>query len=103
MSAAPIPGGAPRIDGHAQPDRDRRRGPGDGGRGPTAGDHGTRSHDRWRRASPVLALGAVVGAHAGSSSSARALAERFAAAWARADYAAMYSEIAPGDQRAISA
>ncbi len=110
MSAAHVPGGAPRIDGDAQRDRDRRRGRGDGGRGPTAGDRGTRSHDRWRRARPVLALGAVafavgaiVGAHSGSSSSARGLAESFAAAWARGDYAAMYSEITPREQSAISA
>lgn len=108
MSAAPVPGGAPRVDGHAR----RGRGGGHargGGRGPTTGDRGTRTHYRWRRMRPVLALGgvafavgAIVGAHSGSSS-ARELAESFAGAWARGDYAAMYGEIAPRDQRAISA
>lgn len=51
----------------------------------------------------AFAVGAIVGAHAGSSSSARKLAESFAAAWARGNYAAMYSEIAPRDQSTISA
>jgi hypothetical protein len=69
--------------------------------------HGT--HNRWRRARPVLALGAVafaigaiVGAAHSGSSSARKLAEDFAAAWARSDYAAMYGEITPASQRAVS-
>lgn len=49
----------------------------------------------------AFAVGAIVGAHSGSSS-ARGLAESFARAWSRGDYAAMYSEIAPRAQRAIS-
>lgn len=67
-------------------------------------------HNRWRRALPVLALGltafaigAIVGARSGSSSSARKLAEGFASAWAHNNYAVMYSEITPADQRATSA
>jgi hypothetical protein len=63
---------------------------------------------RLQRALPVLALalvaflsGAIVGAKRGSSPSV-ALAERFAAAWARGDYASMYSDISPEARRSIS-
>jgi hypothetical protein len=76
---------------------------------PGRGGERHRAHDRWRRIRPVLALGAVafavgaiVGAAHSGSSSARKLAEGFAAAWAQSNYAAMYSEIAPASQRAIS-
>jgi hypothetical protein len=67
------------------------------------------SNQRLRRARPVLALaavafltGAIVGAHRGPSASV-GLAQRFTSAWARGDYAAMYSEITPAAQRRISA
>jgi peptidoglycan glycosyltransferase len=66
-------------------------------------------NQRLRRARPVVALaavafviGALVGASHGSSPEV-ALAKRFTAAWARGDYATMYSEIAPVAQRRISA
>jgi penicillin-binding protein A len=63
-----------------------------------------------RRALPVIALaalaflvGAILGAAHSSPSPARALAARFAAAWARGNYASMYGEIAPSSQREVSA
>jgi peptidoglycan glycosyltransferase len=63
---------------------------------------------RSQRARPMIALavvsfvvGAILGAGHSSSSSAPALASRFAAAWARGDYAAMYGEIAPAAQHQI--
>ena len=66
-------------------------------------------HQRLRRARPVLVLaavafllGAVVGANRGGSP-AKALADRFVAAWARGDYPAMYAEIDGPAQRATSA
>jgi len=66
------------------------------------------SHQRLRRARPVLVLaavaflgGALVGADHGSSA-ITVLAERFTAAWARGDYAAMYAEITPAAQRTTS-
>ncbi len=65
---------------------------------------------RTRRARPVIALaaaafatGAIFGADHHSSSPAPALAARFAAAWARGDYATMYGELAPSSQREVSA
>ncbi|HEY4897232.1 MAG TPA: penicillin-binding transpeptidase domain-containing protein [Solirubrobacteraceae bacterium] len=69
----------------------------------------TESHSqRLRRARPVLAIalvafaiGAIVGAHR-SPSPASALAERFAAAWTRGDYASMYADIDVRSQRATS-
>jgi peptidoglycan glycosyltransferase len=75
------------------------------------GDHAGRRHvsSRSRRTRAMLALGAVafavgaiVGAAHSGSSSARKLAESFAAAWARGDYALMYSEIGPASQRAVT-
>jgi penicillin-binding protein A len=71
-----------------------------------------RSHRRrplWRmRALAVLAAvaflaGVVAGAAPSSSSSAHALAARFATAWARGDYAAMYSDIDRASRRELSA
>ncbi len=66
------------------------------------------THQRLRRALPVLALalvaflaGAIVGANRGSSPSLQ-LAERFASAWARGDYATMYGEISPEAQHGVS-
>jgi peptidoglycan glycosyltransferase len=48
-------------------------------------------------------IGAIVGAaHPSSSSSAHDLAARFAAAWARGDYAAMYSDIDRSARREVS-
>jgi peptidoglycan glycosyltransferase len=54
---------------------------------------------RVRRARPVIAIaivafaiGAIIGANSGSSSS-DALAQRFVAAWTHADYAAMYADV----------
>jgi hypothetical protein len=67
----------------------------------------TDSHNqRLRRARPVLAIaavafaiGAIVGAHSGTSP-ASALAERFVGAWTRGDYASMYADIDAASQRA---
>ena len=66
-------------------------------------------NDRLRRARPVLALaavafltGAIVGAHRGSSASLD-LAESYARAWSRADYAQMYGEITPSARHETSA
>jgi penicillin-binding protein A len=63
---------------------------------------------RLRRARPVLALaavafviGAIFGADHGASPSV-SLAQRFAASWARGDYAAMYSEVAPDARSRIT-
>jgi penicillin-binding protein A len=63
---------------------------------------------RRRRARAVIALaavafaaGAIVGAEQSSPSAAHEVAARFAAAWARGDYAAMYAEISPASQRAV--
>src|SRR2546423_1119248 len=63
---------------------------------------------RMRRARPVVALagvsfaiGAIVGGgHSGSAR--RDLAERFAAAWARGDYAQMYADLDARTQRSLS-
>ncbi|MFZ1155782.1 MAG: NTF2-like N-terminal transpeptidase domain-containing protein, partial [Solirubrobacteraceae bacterium] len=63
---------------------------------------------RIRRATPVIALAAVafiVGAIFGSghhSSPQQSLAEQFATAWARKDYATMYGDIDEASQRRIS-
>jgi hypothetical protein len=64
---------------------------------------------RVRRARPVMALaavafaiGVIVGANSGSSSS-DSLAARFVAAWSKGNYAAMYSEIDEASRRAMSA
>ncbi len=63
---------------------------------------------RWQRLRPVLAIaavafaiGAIVGAHRGTSPSS-ALAARFVAAWTQRDYRAMYGDLDPGSQREIS-
>jgi peptidoglycan glycosyltransferase len=64
---------------------------------------------RSRRTQPLIALaagafavGAIAGATHSSSSPAPGLAARFAAAWAKSDYASMYSEISPAAQREVS-
>ena len=64
---------------------------------------------RVRRARPVMALaavafaiGAIIGANGGPSSS-DSLAARFVAAWARGNYAAMYAEIDEASRRSLSA
>ena len=64
---------------------------------------------RMRRARPVIALaavafaiGAIVGA-SGSESSGDSLAQRFVAAWARNDYAAMYADIDSSSRHAVNA
>jgi peptidoglycan glycosyltransferase len=46
--------------------------------------------------------GAIAGAEHSSSSPAPGLAARFVAAWTRAEYASMYSEISPASQRVVS-
>jgi penicillin-binding protein A len=85
-----------------------------GGRAQETGHRGrdlpSASSRRTRRARPVIALaaaafavGAIVGAAHSSSSAAPALAARFAAAWARGDYAAMYGELSPASQRGVGA
>ena len=63
---------------------------------------------RVRRARPVMALaavafaiGAIVGANGGSSSS-DSLAGRFVAAWAKGNYAAMYAEIDEASRHSLS-
>ncbi|HWX45665.1 MAG TPA: penicillin-binding transpeptidase domain-containing protein [Solirubrobacteraceae bacterium] len=99
MSAASVSGrggGAPRDQGGKT-----QWGLGGG----TRGAHGQRA----RRARPVLALaavafaaGAMVGSEHSSPSPAPGLAARFVGAWARGDYATMYSEIAPPSQREVS-
>src|SRR5450759_5983242 len=66
-------------------------------------------HRRARRATPVIALAAiafVIGAIFGSGhhgSPQQSLAEQFARAWARNDYATMYGDIDEASQRRISA
>jgi peptidoglycan glycosyltransferase len=64
---------------------------------------------RMRRARPVIALaavafaiGAIVGA-SGGESAGDSLAQRFVAAWARNDYAAMYADIDSASRRAVNA
>jgi peptidoglycan glycosyltransferase len=64
---------------------------------------------RVRRARPVMALaavafaiGAIFGANHGSSA-AETLAGRFVAAWARSDYASMYSDIDATSRRSLTA
>src|ERR1700684_1481593 len=72
-------------------------------------DHARRRHRSARGARAILATaavaflaGAIVGAVHSAPSPAPGLAARFVAAWARGDYAAMYSEIAPASQREVS-
>jgi penicillin-binding protein A len=64
---------------------------------------------RGRRVRPLIVLaavafvvGAIVGAGHSSASPGPGVAARFAAAWAKGDYAGMYSELAPASQRAVS-
>ncbi|MHB8235076.1 MAG: penicillin-binding transpeptidase domain-containing protein [Solirubrobacteraceae bacterium] len=64
---------------------------------------------RLRRARPVIALaavafaiGVIVGANGGSSS-ADSLAQRFVAAWAHDDYAAMYADVDASTRRSLNA
>ncbi len=54
-------------------------------------------------AAAAFAVGAIVGAEHSSSSAAPALAARFAAAWARGDYATMYGELSLASQRKVGA
>lgn len=68
------------------------------------------SRRRAQRARPVFALaivafliGAIVGANHSSPSSAHRLASRFVSAWARGDYATMYSEVSLGSRQELSA
>jgi hypothetical protein len=65
-------------------------------------------HQRLRRARPVLALaavsfavGAIIGAHRGSSAS-EALAARYVSAWTRGDYASMYADLDAPSQQALT-
>jgi peptidoglycan glycosyltransferase len=65
--------------------------------------------NRGRRARPLIALaavafvvGAIVGAGHSSASPAPTVAARFAAAWAKGDYASMYDELSPASRRAVS-
>jgi peptidoglycan glycosyltransferase len=81
----------------------------DGPYGTVHGSRGAGARRRSRRARPMIALavisfavGAIVGAAHTGSASAPALASRFVAAWARGDYASMYSEITPAAQREIA-
>jgi penicillin-binding protein A len=66
-------------------------------------------NQRLRRASPVLAAavvaflaGAALGSHR-SPSPELALAERYVSAWARSDYASMYSQLTAASRRSTSA
>jgi peptidoglycan glycosyltransferase len=52
-------------------------------------------------AAVAFVVGAIVGA-GHSSSPAPGVAARFAAAWAKGDYASMYDELAPASRRAVS-
>jgi len=54
-------------------------------------------------AAVAFVVGAIVGAGHSSASPAPGVAARFAAAWAKGDYASMYSELSPASQRAVSA
>jgi penicillin-binding protein A len=53
-------------------------------------------------AAAAFAIGAAVGASHASSPAARDLAAGFVAAWARGDYATMYSDLTPASQRQLS-
>ncbi|MGI8592912.1 MAG: penicillin-binding transpeptidase domain-containing protein [Solirubrobacteraceae bacterium] len=53
-------------------------------------------------AGAALVAGVVVGATSSSSSPEEELARRYADAWERNDYAAMYSLISPSDRRSVS-
>ena len=53
-------------------------------------------------AAVAFVVGAIVGAGHSSASPAPGVAARFAAAWARGDYASMYSELSPASRRAVS-
>jgi peptidoglycan glycosyltransferase len=66
-------------------------------------------NQRLRRARPVLAVavvaflaGAVLGSHGGASPEL-ALAEHYVSAWARSDYASMYSQLTGASRRSTSA
>ncbi len=65
--------------------------------------------NRGRRVRPLIVLaavafvaGAIVGAGHSSASPAPGVAARFAAAWAKGDYAGMYSELSPASRRTVS-
>jgi cell division protein FtsI/penicillin-binding protein 2 len=53
-------------------------------------------------AAAAFLVGAIAGAEHHAPSAARTLATSFAQAWARGDYATMYSELAPSAQRRMS-
>ena len=53
-------------------------------------------------ASVAFVAGAIAGAGHSSPPPAPGVAQSFAAAWARGDYASMYSELTPASQRAVS-
>ncbi len=85
MTAAPRPVRAMPRSTHADP-RLRRR----------------RARALIVLAAAAFAAGAVVGASQASSPAARDLAAGFVAAWARGDYATMYSDLTPASQRQVS-
>ncbi len=78
--------------------------------------HVYQSHQARRRRTPrtqggrvlimlaavAFVVGAIVGAGHSSPPPAPGVAARFVAAWARGDYASMYSELAPASRRAVS-
>jgi peptidoglycan glycosyltransferase len=115
MSAASVSGRSGGTQGghSAGTGGDHGGRPGGRTRGVPRATHGGHGGSGWevrsRRARPVLALAAVafvVGAIAGSEHSspspAPGLAAHFVGAWARGNYAAMYSEITPASQREVS-
>jgi peptidoglycan glycosyltransferase len=53
-------------------------------------------------AAVAFVVGAIVGAGHSSASPAPGVAARFAAAWAKGDYASMYNELTPASRRAVS-
>ncbi len=53
-------------------------------------------------AAVAFVVGGIVGATYSSTSPAPEVAARFAAAWAKGDYARMYSELSPASQRTVS-
>jgi len=70
---------------------------------------GRRRRSQWRMralaglAAVAFLAGVIAGAAPSSSSSAHALAARFATAWSRGDYTAMYSDIDRASRRELSA
>ena len=71
----------------------------------TVSNRGRRARGGWVLiilATVAFVVGAIVGAAHSSTSPAPDVAERFAAAWAKGDYASMYSELAPASRRVVS-